>query len=216
MPTITELKFDPKFISLSAERDAKRSPGIHLSTILKDMLLTAGIQRFKSTAPRGVITDEQHLTFESGFLWERMVSEYIASPENQQIEFDRWATKHLAQLTTDAIEQSGGALVRPGECQMDGIYMTPDAANMKLWHLEEWKATSLAPCGPKIFTKRIEWLWQGASYCRFYGMTRCIYRVWHLPRTVVQLAVEWSTNEIESEWAKVLEHHKLMRDEGRA
>lgn len=215
MPEYSELPFDPTVISLSVERHAKRSPGIHLSTILRDMRVTAGIQRGKGQKP--LTAGEQHIVFQQGFLWENAVAEYIASPENQQLEIDNFISCFgLEQLREDARESG---ILRPGECQMDGIYLTPDGINMRLWHGEEWKATAIRKKNFDIRTSRSEWLWQGAAYLRIFGMTRMIYRVWHtgdFPQCVSQIVVDWTKDEIESNWSRILEHYEYMKANGRA
>lgn len=211
MPTIVPLPFDPRIISLSVERDAQRAPGMHLGTILRDRLATAGIKRAGSKA---MTAGEQHLTFEKGFLWERAVYEYLQSPEAIQQEFDFWIENHLAVLADDAIRAGNGALVRPGECQMDGIWMTPDAANLKLWHIEEWKATCIKSFGFKIPDRKPEWLWQCAAYARYYHMTRAVIRVLHhgqVPPVVNQFVIDWTQDEIETNWQQILQHYEFMK-----
>lgn len=209
MPKITTLPFDYRTVSLSVERDKVRSDGVHLTHITKDMLVTAGITR-KSRTP---FTDEQqHLLFQQGFLWERMVADYIATPENKQIEWDRFASNHI-RVQTDLDAQENASLVRPGECQMDGIWMTPDAINTTHWHLEEWKATGMRADGFNIEMRRPEWLWQAAAYCRFYKMTRGIFRIYHygsMPPSVTQLVVDWEGDEIEQNWKSILQHYHYM------
>lgn len=209
MPVITKLPFDPRVISLSVERKAVRSNGTHLSSILKDMLITAGVGR--SYKGRPMTPEEQHVLFETGFLWERMVAEYIASPENKQIEWDRFATQ-AAQAQTEVDVERSSDLVRPGECLMDGVYMTPDALNVRHWHMEEWKATAIRSKDFSIEERRLEWLWQGAAYARYFKTNRVIYRVWHyqIPQDVSQFVVEWGDEEIEQNWCNVVQHKLVM------
>lgn len=211
MPTITELPFDASVVSLSYERDAIRSSGLHLSTIIKDMMITAGVA--KKYKGRDFLPQELHLLFEQGFLWENLVKGYIESTENQCIEWDRFVATGLSPQIAQEIAKSEGTLVRPGECCLDGIYMTPDAINLKLWHVEEWKATSLRSQGFSIAAKRPEWLYQIAGYAKYYGMTKAILRVWHsgqVPPTVKQWILEFSTQEIEDNWDKIRQHRDFM------
>lgn len=211
MPTIAELPFDSKFISLSAERDAIRSPGIHLSSIIKDMLITAGIQKIRESK---FSSDQQNLVFEQGFLWENMITEVINSKEYQQYEIDKLAELGLKGLIDDEVVASKGAVIRPGEQQLDGIYLTPDAINTRLWHYEEWKATSIRSAKFDIASRKPQWLWQGAANCKVFGMTRTVFRVWHsgeLPQTIKQWVVDWSTQEIEDNWKMILDHYEVMK-----
>ncbi len=211
MPSITTLPFDSSIISLSIERDLKRSKGLHLSTIIRDLLLTLGVRRAAST--KGWTEEDSHLNFQKGFLWEQMVQAYIETPEWQAKEWDFFASKHMQQVVDDSILQSKGHIIRPGEVEMDGIFMTPDALNVRLHHLEEWKATAIRAKNFNIETRKPEWIWQGAAYCRRFNMTRTIYRVWHLadlPSVCNQIVVDWTGEEIERNWSQVLDHRKLM------
>jgi len=214
---INVIPFDPSIISLSAERHNRRSPGIHLSTIIRDRLITAGIQRYSSSS-KVQTTDEKHLTFEKGYLWESMVQEYINTPEWGRIEWDFFATRHLHQAINDSIQLSGGHITRPGEQQMDGIYLTPDAINIRTFSVEEWKATAIRAKNLNIPERKPEWLWQAASYARKFGLTRAIIRVWHhadTPPSVQQVVVDWTEEEIESNWKSLLEHYEYMKEKGR-
>lgn len=217
MPVITQLPFDNKLISLSVERHRSRSPGIHLSRILKDMLVTAGVQR-KHGKP--ITSDQQHLIFESGFLWENAVCEYINSIENRQQEMDAFISMFgLEEQRKKDIEDAKGDIVRPGECTLDGIHMTPDGMNLRLWYLHEWKSTGIRSKGFSIEEKRIEWIWQVASYCKVLGLTRAIIRVFHtgeIPQTVTQWVLDFTSDELDRNWSNILAHYKGMRKAGRA
>jgi hypothetical protein len=192
MPIITPVSFDPLTINLSPERDRIRTPGIHLTAITKDMLLTSGINR----AGRSQMSQqEQHLTFEKGFLWERIIEAALQ-----------------AQMEVD-MEASPYDLIRPGEVQMDGIYMTPDAINIRRNCVEEWKSTAMRSANFDIPTRRIEWLWQAGAYARYFGMTKATFRVWHhaeMPPVVTQFDVEWTPQEIEDNWRRILDHYQFM------
>lgn len=208
MPTITKLPFDPRLISLSVERKAKRSKGLHLSTILKDMLITAGVER---SYGKPMSEEQQHMLFEQGFVWERMVADYIRSYENKQIEWDRFVTEGVRpQIEIDM--ENDPDLVRPGECQLDGIYMTPDGLNVRHWHIEEWKATAIRAKDFDIQARRLEWLWQGAAYAKYFKTNRVIFRIWHyqIPQDVTQLVLEYGQDEIDQNWSNVLTHRDVM------
>lgn len=213
MPTISPLPFDVKAIGLSAERNAKRSPGVHLTSITKDMMVTAGIKR-KYRTP--LTDDQQHLVFENGFLWENAVAEYIQTPENQQIEIDNWISKYgLEEQRRKELEEASGAIIRPGECSLDGIYMTPDAINVKLFYIHEWKATSIRVKNFSIPTRRVDWIWQVGAYCKVFGMTRGIIRVWHsadFPQQVTQWVLDYTQKEIDDNWNAIKTHLRIMQE----
>lgn len=198
MPIIKSLEFDPLTINLSPERDKIRTPAIHLSSIIKDMMLTSGINR-AGNGPQSS-PSEQHLIFEKGFLWERMIEVALQG----QMEVDQLANP--------------SDLIRPGEVCMDGIYMTPDAINVRLGHVEEWKATGIRSAKFDIPTRRLEWLWQAGAYARFFGFTRAVIRVWHhmeMPPAVTQWDIEWTDQEIEQNWQRIKDHYEYMKTRGR-
>jgi hypothetical protein len=205
MPKITPVTFSPLAITMSVERDAKRSPHIHLSSIIKDRLITAGIGR--QVKGRPLTREEQHLIFERGFLWERMVKEFCDTEHWLQSQIEESAHKHLTQ----GIYESPSHLVRPGECMLDGIYMTPDAIDMKGYHVEEWKATAMRYKGFNIEDRRIEWLWQAGSYAHVFGMNKAIIRIWHVSDNIINSQlVEWTDDEIKENWRQIREHYDYM------
>lgn len=211
MPEITYLPFDSSFISLSEEREAKRSPGMHLTGILRDMRITAGVEKAYKQMPEA----DQHMMFEQGFLWERLVKEYIDSPENKQTEWDHFVKSGLVQLTEDALIASNGDLSRPGECMLDGVAMTPDAVNLRLWHVEEWKATSVRKKNFSIKLHRPQWIPQIAAYCKFFHMNRGVLRIWHYGEMPTpeptQMVIQWSDEELDANWDQILTHYEHMK-----
>ena len=211
MPTITPVPFNPSAISMSVERDALRSPGIHLSSIIKDMLVAAGIGRQMKGRP--LTKSEQHLIFQRGFLWERMVSEYLESEEWIKRQQDELASKHMAIGVAEVSPMSAIRLVRPGECILDGIYMTPDALNMTDYCVEEWKATAIRAKGFSIEDRRPEWLWQAGSYAHVFGMTEAIIRIWHVSDNIIQgHKIVWTPEEIRDNWSRIRDHWDHMQD----
>lgn len=160
-----------------------RSPGLHLTDITKDMLATSGIVRGsgKKFSP-----EEQKMIFEHGFLWERIIEAHL-----------------------NYVELEKGILVRPGEFMMDGVACTPDAINLASWHLEEWKSTAIRSWNLDIQSSKPEWLWQAMAYCRYFGMTRAVFRVWNwgeMPCKVTQTAIDFTPTEIEQNWTRILGH----------
>ena len=208
---ITKLPFDPLCISMSVERLAQRSPGIHLSSIIKDRLLTAGIQR-KVTGGKPFTAQEQHLLFERGFLWERMVVELTETQEWISRQIDESASQHFAA----GMAEFDNVLVRPGECMLDGIYMTPDALNMAQYAVEEYKATAIRAKNFDIEARRPEWLWQACSYAKVFGMNKAIFRIWHVSdNCITPLLVEWTHAEVDESWRQIREHYEFMQNRGR-
>jgi hypothetical protein len=207
MPVITQIPFDVKSISLSVERDAARSKGIHLSSIIKDRLITAGIER--KVKGKQFTPEEQHLLYERGFLWERMVKEFCDTEEWIRRNTEEAAGSHFAA----GVAELPSALIRPGECQLDGIFMTPDAINPQEFHVEEWKATAMRYRGFDIQVRRPEWLWQACSYAAIFGMTKAIFRVWHVSDNVINpISVQWTEEEVRQNWQNIKDHWQHMQE----
>lgn len=189
MPEIEEILFDYTTLSLSEEDEFRvRSPGLHLTDITKDMLLTSGIKRGggKVQAP-----EEQKMLFEAGFLWERLIGRILQ-----------------AQMERD-IRGSSGALVRVGEYRDSGIIATPDAINTSLWWLEEWKATAVRSWNLDILIDRPEWLWTTAFHCRHFGMNSVIFRIWHymeMPHKIKQYKITFSEDELRTIPEMIINH----------
>lgn len=213
MPQVTEIPFDQKFISLSVERDAIRSSGVHLSHVIKDMLLTAGIER--KVKGKEFTEEERNKLFNQGFLWERLVHELIETPEWIAHEWDSFVVKGLAQISQDSIDKSGGSVIRPGECMLDGIYMTPDAINLPKNLLEEWKACGIKSYNFILKERKPEWLWQVGAYLKVLGLTRAIIRIWHysqVPPVVTQHVVDFTQEELDKNWNTIYKHYQFMQN----
>jgi hypothetical protein len=192
LPEIIEIPFDYTTLSLSEEDEFRtRSPGLHLTDVTKDMLLTSGIKRGggKTLAP-----EDQKMLFEAGFLWERMISRNLQAQMNREI------------------AGSSGALVRTGEyVDSSGIIATPDAIDTKNWHLEEWKATAIRSWNLDIQTDRPEWLWTTGFHCHFFGMNSVVFRIWHyqeMPHKIKQYKVTFYPGEITSNYDRIINHAK--------
>ena len=211
MAVITKIPFNSHTVNISVERFAKRSAGIHLSSIIKDRLITAGIER--KTKGKPFTPEEQHLLFQRGFLWERMVSEFVETEEWLQHQLEMSSAHHFAegQLEVDTLVDK--QLIRPGECMLDGVYMTPDAIHIGDFRVEEWKCTAMRAKGFDIEARRPEWLWQGAAYAKVFGMTKAFFRIWHINDNKIEpWLVEWTQEEVDTNWARLLEHYQIMRD----
>ena len=118
------------------ERDAARSPGLHLSQILDAR------EALQATKPRSTLTDFTEDVLENyrtlGFIWEWIISDYLT-----------WA---------------GIDCDRCGELELDGVYLTPDAINLSDWTLEEWKCTWKTSNKDIAAGDFERWLWQTQSY----------------------------------------------------
>ena len=168
-----------------SEDDNPRSEGLHLSDILEDIEVNT------LRANRGGDIDLNAFRT-MGFIWERVL------------------TGQLIQAAEDC-----GSLVRPGELEKDGIYMTPDGLCPNEWVLEEWK------CTWKSMRREIEDFWrywaQIKSYCLALDCSHARLRVFFVngdykgsgPRFRVWEA-EFTSRELQENWDMNLNHGKSM------
>ncbi len=115
---IEEVKFDVD--TLLGERSqlssGQRSPGLHVSDIIKDIMQRLAPNRFgKPDQPQ---EDLPFTKFEVGFAWEELMGRMLGS-----------------RMVPTA------SIIRPGEIEMDGIYMTPDWFDVERYRPVETKAT---------------------------------------------------------------------------
>lgn len=166
--TIDQLVFDA---------GTPRSPGLHVSTIIKSICHEIDPKRF----PLSADGDLPWNRFEVGFTFERVLEQAFAS-----------RLPHI---------------FRPGEIFLDGIYLSPDGIDPDGWVLEEYKATWMtshdAPEGAKFW----HWKIQMMAYCHALGTLRARlralfingwgdknpqYKVWEFEFTEHELLCNWS------------------------
>jgi hypothetical protein len=127
-----------------------------------------------------------------GFIWERVLSREFLGP----------------QLKT-------GKIVRPGELQVDGIYMTPDGYDTHENVLEEWKCTWKSLNNPIEGPKFWRYWTQTKAYARAMGTDKCRLRVLYLmgdykgsgPCAKTYEAV-FSQKEMDNNWSMIVSHAK--------
>lgn len=165
--TIDQLVFDAS---------PHRSPGLHLSTIIKSICHEIDPKRFPLTEPG----DLPWTRFEVGFTFERVLEMAFAS-----------RLPHI---------------FRPGEVVLDGIAMSPDGIDPNGWVLEEYKSTWMTPHDVPEGAKCWHWKVQMMAYCHAIGSTRArlralfingsgdrspLYKVWELQFTEEELHDNW-------------------------
>jgi hypothetical protein len=191
-------------------KNGGRSPGTHLSGIIKGMALKASIEGVTDDGDLGELiasvplvdtgTHPKLMKLAVGLAWED------------------WIYQHIP-----------GLKYHPGEFEVDGIYMTPDGITYDGTEgrpvLHEFKATYYSSNKP--IEEMQMWLWQCAGYLMglsVYSMTECTEAVIHPLylkgdyRTAwpvyqpVRLTFDWA--EIEQMWEVFLAHKYLARVEG--
>jgi hypothetical protein len=173
--TIDQLVFDAS---------PPRSPGLHLSTIIKSICHEIDPKRFPLAAADGGGLPWNR--FEVGFTFERVLETAFASRRLD--------------------------IFRPGEITLDGIAMSPDGIDPDGWILEEFKSTWMTSHDVPEGAKCWHWKIQMMAYCHALGTTRARlralfingngdknpeYKVWDL---------EFTEQELEANWTMIVRH----------
>ncbi len=127
-----------------------RTPGIHLSGVIKIMAKVKGLQEKYSESLSDLIRDTPPEKVGTCGALMRCAFGYA---------MEEWLGRQLLRRGVD----------RPGEMCVDDIYMTPDGAEFFDDHvtLHEIKGTFLSSKNP--VTDQVKWMWQTAGY--MHGLT---------------------------------------------
>lgn len=139
----------PRFSAIVPDTSV-RAPGLHVSAIIKDILIAMNRARYGDE-----VTPTVRRRWEVGFLWEEVLSAALAR---------RHARK-------------SGTLLLQQEIEFEGVFMTPDAVNIRRWLLEEFKATWKSSAHDIQGAEFFHWRIQIMAYLYALGMTKCILRV---------------------------------------
>ena len=145
-----------QFLPLAGgEGDTTRSPGLHVSQIIKDIMVTVYPERFNR--------DESNIPWalmELGFVWEEVLSQALVS----RFRSDRESV-----------------IFQPGEIELDmygtPCYMTPDGYHVKDDCIEEYKFTKASArreIDDPFFT---HYIMQTMAYCLGMGCLMSRFRV---------------------------------------
>ena len=127
-----------------------------------------------------------------GFIWERVLSREFLAPQLK-----------------------AGKIVRPGELESDGIYMTPDGYDTHENVLEEWKCTWKSSNNPIEGPKFWRYWTQCKAYCRVLGTKQVRLRVLYLmgnyrgggPHATTYSST-FSDKELDNNWEMIVNHAK--------
>lgn len=172
-----------------------RTEGIHLSNIIKWILTNLDPDTYK----QGEISPELRALWEMGFIWEDAIADAMVR----------------------RYERSTSRMVVQQEVLMDGVYMTPDAFDLRAWLLHEYKFTRISSDRPITDVKFRHWLWQAKSYLRFYSATEAHVIVMHVMGNyrdkqfpvAKRWVLEFSHQEIEANWRMILGAKRSMEKE---
>jgi hypothetical protein len=191
-------------INLRSESDAPRSPGIHLSGIIRRIAITRGLLKsFEDDEDLDVIIGRTHPDLVG---------------ENSRLLLVAWG---VAWEEYRARRMGPGFIHQPGEISHDGISMTPDGLEFLpdgSILLHEFKATWTSARKP--LEEHPMWMWQGAGYLKALSeqyqqpLTRVMFHPlfmrgdysrtgpqWPLYRPEI---VEFEPEEIQSYWTMIV------------
>lgn len=172
-----------------------RSDGYHLSQILKWILTNLD----PSTYKQDEIDDGLRALWEIGFIWEDAIADAMAR------RFEKVSSRKIVQQ----------------EVFLDGVYMTPDAFDLKLWELDEYKFTRISSDREITDVKFRHWIWQAKAYLHFYGANVANLIVMHVMGNYrdksFPIAKRWvltfSDQEIAANWRMILKAKENMEKE---
>jgi hypothetical protein len=161
-----------------------RSEGLHVSTIIQSMLRDMDAKKYGSDQDKA----KQALFWQWGFAFERVME------------------RAFAENRIDVL--------RPGELEMDGVYLTPDGVSLDDGANDEIKVTWRSPKGFPYDQKWWNYITQFKAYCRVLGTNtvrvRKLYAVGDMGRLPSHEAWEltFTNDEIEKNWQLLLRHAK--------
>jgi len=170
---------------LPAYSGIDRTPGVHMTDIITDLLVESGLVDFPPSTE-----ENKQANFGKGFAWE-------VQKENQ-----------LKQAFTSPP-------FRPPEVKVDGILCSPDGywEWKDIPCITEYKATLTSLSKP--MEDRIYWKYQMAGYCHVLNVRHCMLFVlfycgnWKPPKTTDRAYwVEFSNQEVREIWDMIVKHGK--------
>lgn len=244
---LDDLRVTEKIIELdsswfSAEREVKRTKGVHLSHVID---FIEGRKRESEG-----LSKAGHAFACAGFLWERALDKLIHLSKEELWEYV--FTQALFEIDKPDVFRPGEQCMDGGECPICAgkgtildpvrvckvcggvgrirIYLTPDGIsisdldNRNRSFLEEWKCTSKS-CDSDIATspKFSRWVqWQIPAYLKALLLNTCRLRVYfskgnyrdiHAP-VWKEFILTYSDQEIDETWDSISQHAIIMAKEG--
>lgn len=191
----------------SPERDVSRSKGLHLSNVLDFIEYNEGKDRGGEMTPQG------HAFAAAGFMWERVLAHLTErSPE------ELWEWIYGRVLA----EPLNPKIIRPGEQELDGIWMTPDGFHCDDYCLEEWKYTFKSARFPITDKRFRRWVsFQIPAYLKVLNLDTCRLRVFFArgnhdggPPVWRQYLLRYTRQEIDETWDCITANAAAMRKGG--
>lgn len=166
--------------------------GTHLSDVVHAYLAYIGVDADSGRYVAGTEEEvkKRRLMFEKGFLWEDALSRAFGS--------------RMAHRPVESIE-------------LDGVRMSPDGIGVDAETgevcVEEYKCTRMNPVrGPDTVPR---WIMQVKAYCRAYGTTLCIFRIFHYAHDEYKVyRIRFTQQELEENWAAIINYKRHIEKGG--
>ena len=195
MPVITEITAELLLVSDQfSDTQTPRSPGLHLSDIISDLGRKLGYLETYDNDDLNV----RESRFSLGFIWENFVA---------------------TQMRDTTIAYSNGVIFRPPELTIDGIHMSPDAFDLAMPGLREYKCTAKS-MGREIGSEKF-WMWwtQIQAYCHGMGVNEAILQVMFLNGNWSDRAgahqrawkAVFADHELLENWTMLMNHRRTMK-----
>lgn len=168
--------------------DPVRSEGVHLTDVIRDLMVTAQMQRTASGS--FWLQGDLEMAGEVGFMWEEVLSRALK---------DRLPC-------------------RIGEVELDGITMSPDGIEVVDGEsiLSEYKVAWAS--SRKEPTENFKWMAQVKGYCKALGMSKVKMYIlylngdWKPPKPQYKcFLISFSQLEIDEGWEMILGHARAKK-----
>ena len=172
-----------------------RSEGLHLSAIIRDLMVKSGLKTPKSSWNMPV-------TQSVGFIWEETL--FLSWEERLSHAFASLLGKSMGWYST-------------GELFLEGITMTPDGYDPDNGVLQEAKCTWKKVTNQPI--DNFSWMTQTKAYCKALRIDRVMFHVLYLNGDYKQSGpiyhpwlITFKPHEIEENWNMLTNHAAYMRE----
>jgi hypothetical protein len=171
---------------LLLEASPPRSPGLHLSTIIRSICQSLEPAKYTDGPVNPLYTDP-------GFTFEKVLE-------------TAWQNRQLAHFRPGEVEKDG--------ITGSPDYIDLDPVTGHEWLIES-KMTEMSMVGCPLEPKFRKWLWQIAAYCYMLGMTRSrLHVLWlkgdykKVRRAYEVWEIVWTQEELEATWLLLTAHAK--------
>lgn len=183
-----------------------RPAGLHLGDVIR------ALKEAEDGPIKSIEGEQPWLRANMGFMWEWAL-ELVAGGATVHEALDQAFKRHMLAVRLP--------LVRQIRLEVDGLHMTPDALADD--EIESWKLTYRTKKRAATLPEFEEhfWPWHMAekAYALHSGVTKCRFIVLWVCRdykfpigpSAEECTVEWSREELEANWAVVLEQVAVMK-----